>query len=74
MKVMVMIKATRDSEAGVLPSAQLLTEMGKFNEELFKAGILLVAEGLQPSSRGKRVRFSGQTAPSSTGRSPRRKS
>jgi hypothetical protein len=56
---MVMIKATRDSEAGVLPSAQLLTEMGKFNEELLKAGILLAGEGLHPSSKGKRVRFSG---------------
>jgi hypothetical protein len=61
VKVMVMIKATRDSEAGVLPSAQLLTEMGKFNEELLKAGILLAGEGLHPSSKGKRVRFSGKS-------------
>jgi hypothetical protein len=60
MKVMVIVKATRDSEAGVMPSQQLLAEMGKFNEELVKAGILQAAEGLQPSSRGKRVRFSGQ--------------
>ena len=59
MRVMVIIKATKDSEAGVLPSAQLLADMGKFNEELVKAGILLAADGLQPSSRGKRVRFSG---------------
>jgi hypothetical protein len=59
MKVMVIVKATRDSEAGKMPSQQLLAEMGKFNEELVKAGILLAAEGLHPSSRGKRVRFSG---------------
>jgi hypothetical protein len=61
MKVMVMVKATKDSEAGMMPSQQLLAEMGKFNEELVKAGILLAAEGLQPSSKGKRVRFSGQS-------------
>src|ERR687889_790032 len=59
MRVMVIIKATRDSEAGVMPSEQLLTEMGKFNEELVKAGIMLAGEGLHPSSKGKRVRFSG---------------
>src|SRR5947207_1105424 len=59
MKVMVIVKASKDSEAGVMPSPQLLADMGKFNEELVKAGILLAAEGLQPSSRGKRVRFSG---------------
>src|SRR5205085_8962994 len=58
---MVLVKATKDSEAGVMPSEQLLTEMGKFNEELVKAGILLAAEGLQPSSKGKRVRFSGSS-------------
>jgi hypothetical protein len=56
---MVLIKASLDSEAGVLPSAQLLTEMGNFNEELVKAGVLLAGEGLHPSSRGKRVQFSG---------------
>ena len=61
MKVMVIVKASKDSEAGKLPSTRLLTEMGKYNEELAKAGILLAAEGLQPSSKGKRVRFSGQT-------------
>jgi hypothetical protein len=61
MKVMVIVKASKDSEAGKLPSAQLLAEMGKFNEELVNAGILLAAEGLQPSSKGKRVRFSGQS-------------
>jgi hypothetical protein len=59
MRVMVMVKASRDSEAGVMPSEQLLTEMMKFNEELVKAGIMLAGEGLQPSSRGKRVRFAG---------------
>ncbi|PZO37192.1 MAG: dehydrogenase [Pseudanabaena frigida] len=59
MKVMVMVKATKDSEAGVMPSEQLLTDMGKFNEELVKAGILLAGEGLHTSSKGVRVRFSG---------------
>jgi hypothetical protein len=59
MKVMVLVKATKDSEAGVMPSEQLLTDMGKYNEELVKAGILLAAEGLHPSSKGMRVRFSG---------------
>ena len=57
MKVMVIVKATTNSEAGVMPSQQLLTEMGKFNEELVKAGIMQAGEGLHPSSRGKRVRF-----------------
>lgn len=59
MRVMVFVKATRSSEAGVMPSEQLLTEMGKYNEELVKAGIMLAGEGLHPSSKGKRVRFSG---------------
>jgi len=59
MRFMVMVKADKKSEAGVLPSEKLLTEMGKFNEELVKAGVLLAAEGLQPSSKGARVRFSG---------------
>ena len=59
MRFMVIVKANKDSEAGVLPSQQLLTDMGKFNQELVKAGILLAAEGLQSSSKGKRVRFSG---------------
>lgn len=59
MRVMVMVKATKDSEAGVLPSTELLTAMGKYNEELVKAGIMLAGEGLKPSSKGKRVRFSG---------------
>jgi hypothetical protein len=55
----VMVKATKDSEAGVMPSQQLLTEMGNFNEELLKAGIMLAGEGLHPSSKGVRVQFSG---------------
>ncbi len=59
MRVMVLIKANADSEAGVMPSEELLTAMGKFNEELVKAGVMLAGEGLQPSSKGKRVRFSG---------------
>ena len=59
MRVMVLVKATKDSEAGVMPSQELLTEMGRYNEELVKAGVLLAGEGLHPSSRGARVRFSG---------------
>src|SRR5947207_1207751 len=61
MRFMVMVKATKESEAGVLPSEKLLTEMGKYNEELVKAGVMLAGEGLQPSSKGARVRFSGST-------------
>jgi hypothetical protein len=56
---MVIVKATKDSEAGVMPSEQLLCDMGNFNEELVKAGVMLAGEGLQPSSKGARVRFSG---------------
>ena len=59
MRFMVIVKADKNSEAGVLPSRELLTEMGKFNEELAKAGVMLAGEGLQPSSKGSRVRFSG---------------
>ncbi|MDQ3185818.1 MAG: YciI family protein [Pseudomonadota bacterium] len=59
MRFMVIVKADRNSEAGVMPSEKLLAEMGKYNEELAKAGVLLAAEGLQPSSKGARVRFSG---------------
>ncbi len=59
MRFMILVKATKDSEAGVMPSEQLLTEMGKFNEELVKAGVMLAGEGLQPSSKGARVKFSG---------------
>ena len=61
MRVMVMIKATKNSEAGVMPSEKLLREMGKFNEELVKAGVMQAGEGLHPSRKGKRVRFSGGT-------------
>jgi hypothetical protein len=61
MRVMVMVKATKNSEAGVMPSEKLLADMGKFNEELVKAGIMLAGDGLHPSSKGKRVRFSGGT-------------
>jgi hypothetical protein len=59
MRVMVIVKATKNSEAGSLPSEELLAEMGKFNEELVKAGVMLAGEGLHPSSKGKRVAFSG---------------
>jgi hypothetical protein len=61
MRVMVIVKADKNSEAGVMPSQQLLTDMGKFNEELVKAGVMLAGDGLHPTSQGKRVRFSGQT-------------
>ena len=59
MRFMVIVKATKDSEAGVMPSEKLLAAMGKYNEELVKAGVMLAGEGLQPSSKGKRVKFSG---------------
>ena len=59
MRFMVIVKADKNSEAGVLPDKKLLAEMGKYNEELAKAGVLLAGEGLQPSSKGARVRFSG---------------
>ena len=60
MRVMVIVKATKDSEAGVMPSTKLLEDMGKFNEQLVKAGIMLAGGGLKPSSAGKRVKFSGE--------------
>jgi hypothetical protein len=60
MRFMVIVKANKDSEAGVLPTEQELTEMGKFNEELVKAGVMLAGEGIQPSSKGARVRFDGK--------------
>jgi len=60
MRFMVMVKATKDSEAGVMPSTELLSEMGKFNEELVKAGVMLAGEGLHPSSKGARVKFKGK--------------
>lgn len=61
MRFMILVKATKDSEAGIMPSEQLLTEMGRFNEALVKAGVMLAGEGLQPSSKGARVKFSGDT-------------
>lgn len=61
MRFMVIVKANKDSEAGIMPSEQLLTEMGKFNEELVKAGVMLAGDGLHPSSKGARVKFSGGT-------------
>ena len=61
MRVMVMVKATADSESGAMPSTEELAEMGRFNEELVKAGVMLTGEGLHPSSKGARVRFSGKT-------------
>jgi len=59
MRVMVIVKASKESEAGHMPSEKLLTDMGKFNEELMKAGVMLAGDGLHPSAKGKRVRFSG---------------
>ena len=59
MKVMVIVKATKNSEAGAMPSEQLLAEMGKYNEELVKAGVMLAGDGLRPSSKGARVKFDG---------------
>jgi hypothetical protein len=58
MRVMVIVKASKDSEAGIMPTKEILTEMGKFNEELVKAGVMLSGDGLRPSSKGKRVKFS----------------
>ena len=60
MRVMVIVKASRDSEAGIMPSQQLLTDMGNFNEQLVKAGIMLAGDGLHPSSKGKRIVFNGK--------------
>jgi hypothetical protein len=68
MRFMVIVKASKDSEAGVMPSTQLLTAMGKFNEEMVKAGVMLAGEGLHPSSKGARVKYSGQER--SVGRGP----
>ncbi|HEY7449980.1 MAG TPA: YciI family protein [Vicinamibacterales bacterium] len=59
MKVMVIVKATKNSEAGMMPTEKELTEMGKFNEELVKAGVMLAGDGLHPSAKGKRIKFSG---------------
>ncbi len=67
MRFMIIVKASKDSEAGVLPDEKLLTEMGKFNEELVKAGVLLAGEGLQASSKGARVKFSGNNRTATDG-------
>ena len=67
MRCMVIVKATKDSEAGMLPSTELLTKMGKFNEELAKAGVLLAGEGLKPSSQGKRITFTAEKTTVSDG-------
>ena len=61
MRVMVIVKASKESEAGILPDTEILTKMGQFNEQLVKAGVMLAGEGLQPTAKGKRVRFSGDT-------------
>jgi hypothetical protein len=61
MRVMVIVKADKDSEAGVMPTEKLLTDMGEYNEELVKAGVMLAGEGLHPSKKGKRIKFSGTT-------------
>ena len=61
MRVMVIVKASKESEAGVLPDTEILTKMGKYNEQLVKAGIMLAGDGLQPTSKGKRVKFTGET-------------
>jgi len=67
MRFMVMIKATKETEAGQMPSEKLLTEMGRFNEELVKAGVMLAGEGLHPTSKGARVKFSGSNRTVTTG-------
>jgi hypothetical protein len=74
MRVMVIVKASKESEAGQMPSEKLLTAMGNFKEELVKAGVRLAGDGLHPSSKGQQVRFSGPAGFSSTDRSPRRRS
>ena len=74
MRVMVIVKASKESEAGEMPSEKLLADMGRFNEELVKAGVMLAGEGIHPTSRGKRVVFSEAGRRSSTDRSPKRRS
>ena len=73
MRVLVIVKATTDSESGRMPDPEMIAAMGRFNEELAQAGILLAADGLHPSMRGKRVHLPARTAPSSTARSPKRR-
>ena len=74
MRFMVLVKADKNSEAGVLPDEKMLTEMGKYNEELVNAGIMLAGEGLHPSSKGARVKFSGSKRTVVDGRLPRPRS
>ena len=74
MRFMVMIKANKDSENGVMPSERLLAEMGRFNEELVKAGVMLAGEGLHPARRARESASRAPSARSSTGRSPKRRS
>ena len=74
MRVMVIVKASKESEAGEMPSEEVLTKMGKYNEELVKAGVMLAGEGLHPTSKGKRIRFSGSQRTVIDGPSPRRMS
>ena len=73
MKFMILLKADKNTEAGALPDQKLLAEMGKYNEELAKAGVLLAAEGLQPSSKGARVKLSGEKRTVTNGFSPRQR-
>jgi len=63
MRFMMLVKASRDSEAGVLPTRELIAAMGQFNEEMIRAGVMLAGDGLQPSSKGARIRYSGKGAP-----------
>ena len=74
MRFMVLVKASEDSEAGVLPTEEQLADMGKFNEEMVKAGVMLAGEGLHPSSKGARVKSPGASAQSPTAPSPRPRS
>ena len=74
MRVMVIVKADKNSEAGIMPSQKILSDMGKYNEELVKAGIMLAGEGLHPSKKGKRIRFSGPTRTVIDGPLPRQRS
>ena len=69
MRFMVIVKADKNSEAGIMPSTELLTAMGKFNEEMVKAGVMLAGEGLHPTSKGARIKYSGRNPPSRLGRS-----
>ena len=73
MRVMVIVKADKNSEAGIMPSQKILSDMGKYNEELVKAGIMLAGEGLHPTKKGKRIRFFGATRTVIDARAPKRR-